>query len=77
MAVMSLRDHYDTTSIVIPSRLILKDTKGNSIVKLVNAKNKVEIRKITTGLQYLSETQVLNGLMEGEKIRQKIIYWDS
>ena len=57
MAVMSLRDYYDTNSVVIPSRVILKDTKGSSIIKLINDKNKVEVRKIKTGLQYLNETR--------------------
>ena len=68
MAVMSLRDYYDTNSVVIPSRVILKDTKGSSIIKLINDKNKVEVRKIKTGLQYLNETQVLEGLKAGETI---------
>ena len=68
MAVMSLRDYFDSSSIVVPSRVILKNTKGVSIVKLVNTQKKVEIREITTGLQYLNETQVLNGLKEGENI---------
>jgi membrane fusion protein (multidrug efflux system) len=68
MAVMSLRDYYDTNSVVIPSRVILKDTKGSSIIKLINDKKKVEVRKIKTGLQYLNETQVLEGLKAGETI---------
>jgi len=68
MAVMSLRDHYDTNSVVIPSRVILKDTKGFSIVKLVNNKKKVEVRKVITGLQYLNETQIIDGLSAGETI---------
>jgi len=68
MAVMSLRDYYDSSTVVVPSRVILKDTKGNSIIKLVNVQNKVEIRKITTGLQYLNETQVIKGLNEDETI---------
>ena len=68
MAVMSLRDYYDTNSVVIPSRVILKDTKGSSIIKLINDKKKVEVRKIKTGLQYLNETQVLEGLNAGETI---------
>ena len=68
MAVMSLRDYFDSSSIVVPSRVILKNTKGVSIVKLVNAQKKVEIREINTGLQYLNETQVLNGLKEREVI---------
>ncbi len=68
MTIISVRDHYDSSSVVVPSRVILKNTKGNSIVKLITDQNKVEIRKVTAGLQYLNNTQILKGLDPGEVI---------
>ena len=68
MAVMNMRDHFNANAIVIPSRVILKNTIGQSIVKLKNDQNKVEIRTIIPGLQYENETQVLEGLMPGDVI---------
>ena len=67
MAVMNICDYEDTNSIVIPTSVILENTRGQQIVKIIAA-GVVLVKAVETGLQYNNETQIISGLTIGDLI---------
>lgn len=70
MAVVKLRDYYDTSAVVIPSRTILRDINQEPYVFVVK-NNKVYQTPIKTGPTSDGVTKVIEGLAEGEMIVDK------
>ncbi len=68
MTIMSVCDYLDTNAIVVPTRVILMNTKGHHLVKLINEKNEVVIRPVVVGMQYENETQIIEGLKPGDVV---------
>ena len=67
MAVMNICDYKDTASIVIPTRVILENTRGQQIVKTIE-NGVVVVKAVETGFQYNNETQIISGLNIGDII---------
>ena len=65
MAVLNICDYKSDSAIVVPSSLILKNTRGEHIVKIIK-EGLVQENKVTVGRQYNNETQVLDGIQPGE-----------
>ena len=68
MTIMNVCDYLDTDAIVVPTRVILMNTKGQHFVKLINNKNEVVIRPVIVGMQYENETQIIEGLNPGDLV---------
>ena len=67
MAIMNICDYKDTSSIIIPTSVILENTRGKQIVKTIE-NNLVVIKEVKTGYQYNNETQIISGLKVGDVI---------
>ena len=67
MAVMNICDYKDTSSIIIPTSIILENTRGKQIVKTIE-NNLVAVKEVKTGYQYNNETQIISGLSVGDVI---------
>ena len=70
MAVIQLRDYYDTAAVVVPSRTILRDMNQEPYV-FVLERNKVRETKVKTGQSSDGFTQITEGLMFGKKVVDK------
>ena len=69
VTLLSLTDYSSEESIVIPSRIIQEDIKGNFVYLIEGDKaKKVHVQ---LGLSYENQTQVLTGLSGGETIVDK------
>ena len=69
VTLLSLTDYSSEESIVIPSRIIQEDIKGNFVYLIEGDKaKKVHVQ---LGLSYENQTQVLTGLNGGETIVDK------
>jgi RND family efflux transporter MFP subunit len=68
MAELKINHYSKDSAICLPSRLILKDSDGNTYVKLLDNKNKVLICPIILGNSEKSEVEIISGLKEGAKI---------
>jgi len=64
---MNICDYKDTSSIIIPTSVILENTRGKQIVKTIE-NNLVVIKEVKTGYQYNNETQIISGLKVGDVI---------
>ena len=67
MAVMNICDYKDTSSIIIPTSVLLENTRGKQIVKTIE-NNLVIVKEVKTGYQYNNETQIISGLNPGDVI---------
>lgn len=67
-AVLHIRDYLDSNAVVIPSNVILESSKGKPYVKIINTKNQVEIRNITTKMSYQGNTEIIAGLNDGDVV---------
>ena len=68
-AVIHLTDYKNDNAIVIPSRIIQEDLKGNFVYKIEN--NTAKKVHIELGLSFDNHTQVLTGLAEGDNVVDK------
>jgi RND family efflux transporter MFP subunit len=74
LADIKIRDFTADTAVVIPSKIIQQDRKGNEYIYIVDKEgNKIQAKKviITSGLSYKEHTLVLTGLKGGEKYIDK------
>lgn len=69
VVVLQLTDYVNDDAVVIPSRIIQEDTKGNFVYLINN--NKAKKVHIELGLSYANHTQVVAGLNGGETIVDK------
>lgn len=69
VVVLQLTDYVNDDAVVIPSRIIQEDTKGNFVYLINN--NKAKKVHIELGLSYDNHTQVVAGLNGGETIVDK------
>ena len=65
MAEMNINHYTKDSAICLPSRLILKNSKGETYLKLVDGSNRVFIKNIVLGRSYQSEVEILSGINEG------------
>ena len=68
MAELKINHYSKDSAICLPSRLILKDSDGNTYVKLLDNKNKVLICPIILGNSEKAEVEIISGLKEGAKV---------
>ena len=65
MAELNINHYTKDSAICLPSRLILKNSKGKTYLKLVDDNNSVVIKNIVLGRNYQSEVEILSGVSEG------------
>jgi RND family efflux transporter MFP subunit len=65
MAELNINHYRKDSAICLPSRLILKNAKGETYLKLVDDNNSVIIKNIVLGRNYQSEVEILSGVDEG------------
>ena len=65
MAELNINHYSKDSAICLPSRLILKNSKGETYLKLVGDNNSVVIKNIVLGRNYQSEVEILSGVDEG------------
>ena len=66
MAEFRINHYSKDSAICLPSRLILKNSRGKTFVKVVDKNKKVLIQNIVLGRSYNSEIEILSGLSEGD-----------
>lgn len=75
LVVLKINDHTEENAIVIPSSVIMQDGAGDDYVFTLESddKNGLVARKtpIKTGLSYLGQTVVKEGLSEGDQLIDK------
>ncbi len=74
LADVKILDYKKDTAVVVLSRIIQQDRKGNEYIYIVVKEGKMEVAKkvvIKTGLSYEKHTIVLSGLDGGEKFIDK------
>jgi len=74
LADIKIRDFVEDSAVVIPSKIIQQDRKGNEYIYLLDTQGMKKTTKkaiITTGLSYEAHTIVLSGLKGGEKYIDK------
>lgn len=74
LGMLEIQDYGNDSAVVIPSRLIQQDAVGNSFLFVVNNDNgvsKSEIRNISSGMTYNGETEIIEGLKQGDLIIDK------
>ncbi len=69
VVILQLTDYVNEDAVVIPSRIIQEDIKGNFVYLIDN--NKAKKVHVELGLSYDNHTQVLAGLNGGETIVDK------
>ena len=69
VAILELVDYRSEDTVIIPSRTIQKDSKGNFVYLIDN--NKAKKQHIELGLSYDNHTQVVAGLAGGESVVDK------
>ena len=65
MAELNINHYTKDSAICLPSRLILKNSKGETYLKLIDDNNSVVIKNIVLGSTYQSEVEILSGVDEG------------
>ena len=65
MAELNINHYTKDSAICLPSRLILKNSKGETYLKIVDDNNSVVIKNIVLGRNYQSEVEILSGIDEG------------
>ncbi len=74
LGMLEIQDYGNDSALVIPSRLIQEDARGNSFLFVVNEDNgvaKSEIRQISSGMTYNGSTEIITGLNQGDLIIDK------
>ena len=74
LADIKVQDYYQDTAVVIPSKIIQQDRKGNEYIYIAskNGKKVIVTRAVLkTGYSYNNETIVLEGLKGGEEYIDK------
>jgi len=67
MAVLHINDATVIDALVVPSIIIKEDSKGKFLFRIDNS-NIVSKTYVKTGLSYLDQTQILNGVDAGDKV---------
>ena len=68
MAEFRINHYSKESAICLPSRMILKNSKGETFVKAVDKNKKVRIQNVVLGRSYNSEIEILSGLNEGDLV---------
>ena len=68
MAEFSINHYSKESAICLPSRMILKNSKGETFVKALDKNKKVRIQNVVLGRSYNSEIEILSGLNEGDLV---------
>ena len=68
MAEFSINHYSKESAICLPSRMILKNSKGETFVKALDKNKKVRIQNVVLGRNYNSEIEILSGLNEGDLV---------
>lgn len=71
LGMLEIRDYANDSALVIPSRLIQEDAKGNSFIFIAEESNGVSVstlQPITAGMTYNNYTEVLTGLTPNMKV---------
>ncbi len=63
-----LTEGVDEAAILIPQRALIRDTRGNASVYVVNADSKIEVRPLKVGRTHGTSWVVLEGLTAGDRI---------
>ena len=64
MAELNINHYTKDSAICLPSRLILKNSKGETYLKVVDINKKVVIKNIVLGRNYQSEVEILSGISD-------------
>jgi len=65
MAELNINHYTKDSAICLPSRLILKNSKGETYLKVMDNNKNVVIKNIVLGRNYQSEVEILSGIDEG------------
>ena len=65
MAELNINHYTKDSAICLPSRLILKNSKGETYLKVMDINETVVIKNIVLGRNYQSEVEILSGVDEG------------
>ena len=65
MAELKINHYTKDSAICLPSRLILKNSNGETYLEIVDNNNSVVIKNIVLGRNYQSEMEILSGVEEG------------
>ncbi|MFN3916933.1 MAG: efflux RND transporter periplasmic adaptor subunit [Flavobacteriales bacterium] len=68
IASVHVRDYYDSTAVVLPSNVILEDSKGSTFVFVLNDQNEAAKTEIVVGKSYNGFTEILSGLSSGARV---------
>ena len=68
MVEFSINHYSKESAICLPSRMILKNSKGETFVKALDKNKKVRIQNVVLGRSYNSEIEILSGLNEGDLV---------
>lgn len=68
MAEFRINHYSKESAICLPSRMILKNSKGEAFVKALDKNKKVLIQNVVLGRSYNSEIEILSGLNEGDLV---------
>lgn len=68
MAEFRINHYSKESAICLPSRMILKNSKGETFVKALDKNKKVRIQNVVLGRSYNSEIEILSGLNEGDLV---------
>lgn len=73
VVVLNLRDYFHKETFVVPTRLIQRDDKGQFIYVLTNDASRLiaHRHRVTPGISYNSQTEILTGLDGTEQIVDK------
>jgi RND family efflux transporter MFP subunit len=67
IAILKIRDYYQTSALVVPSELVQQDSQGDFVYAVDRVDNELKAKKIhiTTGKSYQSKTEVTAGIEAG------------
>ena len=65
MAELNINHYTKDSAMCLPSRLILKNSRGETYLKVVDDNKNVVIKNIVLGRNYQSEVEILSGVSEG------------
>ena len=67
MAVLHINDATVNDALIVPSIIIKEDSKGKFLFRINNS-NVVSKTYVKTGLSYLDQTQIIDGVNAGDKV---------
>lgn len=68
MSILQVRDYVDTAALVVPTKAILEDNKGNAFVFLIDSENKANKIFVMIGKSYNGLSTIDSGLKSRDKI---------